>query len=462
MKKKNPLDNNFIFIIALIIAFSVFTPLGILLLMYKCGLLFPKHTKTRNINSDSHRNIRFDKYKIMTEGRNAESIDYLASAVGVPYDTCIRDLQQMVAEGQFGASAYINYVDKTLVIIPREKARTAGYSGTDTRPKQKNRNDGTTDNARSAYDAAGRDGNVKAEKDAKNSDSALRKVLLIVGIVLVAVGAISISEPLEWLIYLGVDSYTISELVPGTFMIGGGIFSFLYRGFLKKRSNRFKLYEAAIFGRDFVPISELASKAGVSSRKAKKDLETMLEQGLLPPTAYIDQGDDMLVLRPGASPKVEDEPEPPKDDEDRYRAILKEIRALNDAIPDPEVSRRIDEMENLTAKIFKAVQEKPEKLPQIKSFMSYYLPTTLKLLRSYAEFERAGAEGENIRKAKTEIERILDTLVDGFHKQLDKLYEADAMDISSDIDVLENMLRRDGLTGDDSPFSGTGTAAKGK
>ena len=110
-------------------------------------------------------------------------------------------------------------------------------------------------------------------------------------------------------------------------------------------------------------------------------------------------------------------------------------------------------MEDLTSRIFQAVQEKPEKEPQIKSFMSYYLPTTLKLLRSYADFEKSGASGDNISSAKAEIERILDTLVDGFRKQLDKLYESEAMDISSDIDVLETMLRRDGLTGDGSAFN---------
>jgi hypothetical protein len=184
----------------------------------------------------------------------------------------------------------------------------------------------------------------------------------------------------------------------------------------------------------------------------------MISKGLLGDAAYIDQGDQLLILKPGAKPKAEKTPEPaPVDtnddnDEAHYRAILSEIREVNDAIPDPEISARIYEIESLTSKIFNAVQEKPEKLPQIKSFMSYYLPTTLKLLHSYADFDKSGADGDNIRAAKADIERILDTLVDGFKKQLDKLYETDAMDISSDINVLENMLRRDGLSGDGSDF----------
>ncbi|MGX8699536.1 MAG: 5-bromo-4-chloroindolyl phosphate hydrolysis family protein, partial [bacterium] len=163
-------------------------------------------------------------------------------------------------------------------------------------------------------------------------------------------------------------------------------------------------------------------------------------------------GADLLILKPGSVPEKEAEPEVPEDDEDRYKSILREIRQVNDEIPDPVLSAKIDEMETLTGSIFKAVQEKPEKLPQIKSFMSYYLPTALKLLHSYAEFDSAGAQGQNVDAAKADIERILDMLVEGFRKQLDKLYEADAMDISTDIDVLESMLKKDGLSPDGSGF----------
>ena len=81
--------------------------------------------------------------------------------------------------------------------------------------------------------------------------------------------------------------------------------------------------------------------------------------------------------------------------------------------------------------------------------MSYYLPTTLKLLDSYATFEKQGITGENIDSARMNIEKTLDTLVQGFSQQLDQLFTADVLDISADIDVLENMMKKDGLTGGD-------------
>ena len=87
--------------------------------------------------------------------------------------------------------------------------------------------------------------------------------------------------------------------------------------------------------------------------------------------------------------------------------------------------------------------DNPAKLPQIRKFMSYYLPTTLKLLDSYAKFEEAGIEGENLSRAQERIEETMDALIKGFDKQLDDLYRNEAMDIDSDIRVMENMLRRD-------------------
>ena len=445
----NDAFSNILFILALVVAFNipVVGPFaGILLILKKVGVL-GRRTTAKNIGSNSQRSARMEKYKIMTEGRNVESIEYLASAVGVSYQAALGDLQQMVAQGQFGPGAYINYVDKTLVI---NGAAGAAQSASGGKPEK---------------DAAGKPKSKKKKSKSKSSQQSgegLTKALLIVGIALIALGALQLSEPIDWLIWLGVDAQTIAEMVPGLFMVAGGVLSLVFRSSLKKRAVRFKVYEAACLGRDYISLEELASKAGVSVKKARRDIEAMLEKKLLTKSAYVDQGAGILILDPSAKPEREEPQEPEDDDgEDRYKAIIREIRALNDAIPDEMVSEKIDEMEDLTSKIFAAVQEKPEKLPQIKSFMSYYLPTTLKLLRSYAQFEASGADGENVRSAKAEIESILDTLVDGFRKQLDKLYAADVIDISSDIDVLETMLRRDGLAGDGSEFSGSGSSGKG-
>ena len=54
--------------------------------------------------------------------------------------------------------------------------------------------------------------------------------------------------------------------------------------------------------------------------------------------------------------------------------------------------------------------------------------------------------GENIVNAKADIERTLDTINVAFENLLDDLFEETAMDVSTDISVLETMLAQEGLT----------------
>ena len=126
---------------------------------------------------------------------------------------------------------------------------------------------------------------------------------------------------------------------------------------------------------------------------------------------------------------------------------LQEMRRLNDAIEDEIISRRIDQLEDTTGKIIDQVVAHPEKLSQIRTFMNYYLPTTLKILNAYDRMGAAGVSGENIDSTMQRIETMMDTIVMAFHKQLDALFRDDAMDIASDITVMENLLAQEGLGG---------------
>lgn len=131
---------------------------------------------------------------------------------------------------------------------------------------------------------------------------------------------------------------------------------------------------------------------------------------------------------------------------EKDRAIS-EMRRLNDAIEDETISQQIDQLEDATAKIFDHVIEHPEKQSQIRKFMIYYLPTTLKLLNSYDRMDATGISGENIDSTKERIETMMATIVSSFHKQLDALFRDEAMDIASDITVMENLLAQEGLAG---------------
>ena len=101
------------------------------------------------------------------------------------------------------------------------------------------------------------------------------------------------------------------------------------------------------------------------------------------------------------------------------------------------------------------VVEHPEKLPQIRKFMNYYLPTTLKLLNAYDRMDDAGISGENIDSTKAKVEKTMAVLVTAFDRQLDALFGDEALDVATDIKVMETLLAREGLVGEQ-PFAQAG------
>ena len=130
------------------------------------------------------------------------------------------------------------------------------------------------------------------------------------------------------------------------------------------------------------------------------------------------------------------------------RMAIAEMKRLDDNIEDAAISAHIQRLAVVTRKIFDQVKADPKKLPQIRKFMNYYLPTTLKLLNAYDRMSAQGVSGENISGTMGKVEEMMGTIVAAFEKQLDSLFGAEAMDISTDITVLENMMAREGLTDD--------------
>jgi len=134
---------------------------------------------------------------------------------------------------------------------------------------------------------------------------------------------------------------------------------------------------------------------------------------------------------------------------DKGDAFLAEIRRCNDVIPGQEVSDKMFRMEQIVERIFRRAEEHPEIVPDLKKLMDYYLPMTVKLLNAYADMDRQNVQGQNIENAKAEIEQTLDTLNLAFEKLLDDLFEDVALDVSSDITVLNTLLAQEGLTEDE-------------
>ena len=122
------------------------------------------------------------------------------------------------------------------------------------------------------------------------------------------------------------------------------------------------------------------------------------------------------------------------------RETLRRIHASNEAIPDPELSEEIRRMEAAGGAIFDALEKDVTKASQVRRFMTYYLPTTDKLLSRYRELQNVASGGENVNRAMDSIRRSMGMVATAFEKQLDALYKDSALDIETDIEVLETML----------------------
>lgn len=245
----------------------------------------------------------------------------------------------------------------------------------------------------------------------------------------------------------------------------------------KKRDTRLRRIIAIVGNKKSINLVKLASASNSSIKKVRRDVQSLIDDGEFGDSAYIDLGTNNLMLSPDAEPdtpemfdyktiydsilgnekkndkNVENDEKQKMDgnsaksDEEHFESIIRKIRQLNDEIEDKEVSDKIDIIEAHTKNIFDYVTENPDSMPQIRTFMNYYLPTTLKLLESYSRIERVGVAGENMQRSKDNIEKTLDLLVIGFESQVDQLFRNESIDISSDISVLEQMMQKDGLDG---------------
>ena len=297
------------------------------------------------------------------------------------------------------------------------------------------------------------------------------KALKVIGTILAALGIVTMMSA----VYNGLSDavnyhlwwHFLRQLFYPTGLLAGGLALLSGGAIMNRKMRRYAKYLACAGTRDAIPLAHLMKAADVGESKAERDLEAMVEKGMWGPDAYVDRGNDMLfrsqdaanayfaAKRTAAPVNVMAQPQA-----EGYEGMLQAIRRANQRIDDPVLSAKIDRLEAITRQIFKVIQEEPAKKAKANTFLNYYLPTTQKLLDSYADFEEAGVSGQNLTQAKARIEQTMDNIIKGFEQQLDDLYRDTALDIDSDIRVMETMLKRDTSTvADDFGLDG-GTAVQ--
>lgn len=260
-------------------------------------------------------------------------------------------------------------------------------------------------------------------------------------------------------------------------ILGSGIMAAAGSRILK-RVKRFKSYVRELGSREYCSIKELARAIGKTEGFVRKDLRDMLERGMFV-QGHMDKQQSCLMVtdeifqqyhnaqmqldmqqQPQESIAAKQQEELTDGLSEEVRKIIEEgrnyiqeIRKSNDAIEGEEISLKISRMELIIEKILIRVEKQPELVADMHKFMSYYLPTTVKLLNAYEELDAQEVQGPNIVTSKKEIEETLDTVNHAFENLLDSFFQNRAWDISSDISVLQTMLAQEGLTNSD--FSAT-------
>ena len=272
---------------------------------------------------------------------------------------------------------------------------------------------------------------------------------------------------------------SVSSIVVWSAFMGLSVFG-IFAGQLKINNiNNTKRYYNYIKDREYIDIAELARMTGESVGNVTKNLEAILKQGIFP-DAHFDASRSTLILNNRAyrnyieieeqrrqlevSEKIADSELKDSDaaasltDEQKAEWIslisegedyIRKLRKLNDDIPGEIISQKLDNLEKLLKEIFARVKVKPEESSQMKKFMEYYLPTTVKLVDKYKEFDKISFPSNEIINAKTEIENTLDTINQAFIEMLNNLFKNDVYDASSDAQVLTTMLAKEGLTKDE-------------
>ncbi|HHX59255.1 MAG TPA: 5-bromo-4-chloroindolyl phosphate hydrolysis protein [Epulopiscium sp.] len=299
------------------------------------------------------------------------------------------------------------------------------------------------------------------------------------------IGAVGFGIPITVMSLLG---YTIGRRIIFHTIAGGLFIPFIISIFaitngnrIQKRLSRFQRYVGRLNNRYYCPIKELSSATGQSDKATVNDLKKMIAIGMFP-EGHIDEQktyfmlnhqcyEEYLKLQKSAKMKElelkakaleiknnkRDNKKDPLTQEQRKviddgRELIKQIKHANDLIPGEELSHKLNKLEAITERIFEYVEAHPEKIPQLKRFTVYFLPTTLKLAKTYTQLDDQPVQGQNISTAKQEIEETMDTIYDAFENLLDGLFEDVALDVSTDISVLETMFAQEGLTGDRSNF----------
>lgn len=262
-----------------------------------------------------------------------------------------------------------------------------------------------------------------------------------------------------WIVF----GFMLWLLVNSVALLNGGIR-------LSRRLKRARRYVELAGRNNYINVEDIALHTGRTKKAVRKDVKKMLAKGYFP-QGHLDAQESCLMLdnkiyeeylslakqrkaqEREQTKRTKPEPAPQPETVSELDAMIasgqdciRRLRDMNDNIAGEDISAKLFRLENLLKEIFDRLKEQPEQMPKMRKFMDYYLPTTLKLVKAYEQFDAMSIQGQDILEAKAEIEETLDTINSAFGELLNKMFRETAFDVTTDAQVLQTMLAKEGLT----------------
>ncbi|MDL2215765.1 5-bromo-4-chloroindolyl phosphate hydrolysis family protein [Ruminococcaceae bacterium OttesenSCG-928-N02] len=292
----------------------------------------------------------------------------------------------------------------------------------------------------------------------------------IVGLVFLltfGIGAFTLAFLLQTIPHLPSIIY-LPTVICSSVAVGSGL---LLRSAMKnvKEVRKIRTYLSIIGPRSSCTLAELAAGTLSDEREVLATLLKGIEADYLPGLYISSDQRQLFIGRKAYAQTLASEPEPQQSSAPapaakgaggsgnaevdallvQGREFAAELAKLASQIDDPEILSKLGEICNISERIFVQVGNSPEKANQIRKFMTYYLPTTIKLVTTYTQVQARGIEGENATQIKANIKGVLGTMCTSFSALLDSLFEDEALDVSTDITVLKSLLAEEGLMNED-------------
>lgn len=216
-----------------------------------------------------------------------------------------------------------------------------------------------------------------------------------------------------------------------------------------------------------IPVRDLASSVQKSEQDTIKELMYMMNKGYFKqarivendslflldiPTfkLYKDQKNQMPNLSYEENKQIEKDAHKDVNIEKAENIIKissKEINSINldiSRIKSRSFLEKVIEIKKTIENIVNIIKRYPEKAYALDKFMDYYLPTTVKLIDAYTEYEVMESNDPKIKNSLLEIESSIETINEAFGKIQLELMEDRTMDIKTDIETMKILLNQEG------------------